>query len=86
MGVAENLFCNLSENRWAKIALKWDPRIHYDRPKPSARRRPARPHLRWSDELEKFIYDATTPGMSWSQVSTNKNFWRTYEDQFMSHD
>ena len=83
---AAKVYCDLPENRWSRIALLWDPQVHYDRPKPSTHRRAARPNLRWSDEFVKISRSVVAPEVSWNEVSTNKQFWSSYMDKFACRD
>ena len=43
---AAELFSGDGEQKWSHAALEWNPQVHYDTPKPSARRKPTRPKLR----------------------------------------
>ena len=42
--------------------------MHYDTPKPSARRKPTRPKLRWTDELRNHVKDRLRPEQEWNDV------------------
>ena len=82
---AARLFCALPENRWSKIALEWNPQLHYDAPRPAARRRPARPATRWFDEFAKLLQNISDPDTSWNEIMRKPEFWKIYEDQFTSN-
>ena len=76
---AANLHCTRDDDRWARIAFHWDPRVHYDAPKPSARRRAAGPRKRWYDEVQKFWMDTTRL----PHAPLQNHFWDEYEEQFV---
>ena len=56
---AQNLHAGENTERWAVKALHWNPQVHFDRPKPAARRRPTRPNVRWLDDIMKVSRDAS---------------------------
>ena len=67
-------------------ALEWNPQIHYDAPRPSARRRPTGPKLRWTDELRNHAKDRLQTEHEWNDVCSNPDFWKLHESTFINHD
>ena len=81
---AQNLYTNKTSEQWSTRALHWNPQIHYDRPKPAARRRPTRPSTRWLDDVSKIrreIANAAT-----EEVLGQEDFWTQYLDAYMTRD
>ena len=78
---AQNLFTGEHSDRWSVKALHWNPQIHFDRPKPAARRRPTRPKLRWLDDILKISRDASDT--SAEEVLKELNFWTRYQDLYV---
>ena len=79
---AAKVICNCAEDRWARLAFEWDPRKHFDAPKPSARRRPSRPNARWFDEIDKFF----TETLPQRELTKEMQVWIDYEEQFVNRD
>ena len=81
---AQNLYTNKTSGQWSTRALHWNPQLHYDRPKPAARRRPTRPSTRWLDDISKIrreIADAAT-----EEVLGQDDFWTQYLDAYINRD
>ena len=76
---ASNVLCTHGGDRWAFVALHWDPRIHYDAPRPSARRRTGGRKRRWYDEIKKFWTEARQS----AQPPHQKHVWDEHEEQFI---
>ena len=76
---AANVLCRHGEERWARVAFHWDPRMHYDAPRPSARRKAGGPRKRWHDEIEKFWTDTR----HYTSAPHQKHLWDESEEQFV---
>ena len=81
---AAELFSGTGERKWTHIALEWSPQIHSDALRPLARRKPTRPNMRWTDELQNFVKNHLRPERQWYDVCSNPVFWKTCEDQFVN--
>ena len=81
---AAELYSGNGERKWSHIALEWNPQIHFDARQSSARRKPTRPNLRWSDELRNYAKDYLRPGQSWNDVCPDAQFWKTHETNFIN--
>ena len=62
---AAKLLSEPGEQKWSQIILDWNPQVHFDAPKPSARRRPGRQNMRWADELKNYVKNHA-PGKQWN--------------------
>ena len=78
---ARNLYMQKSPEKWSTRALHWNPQIHYDRPKPTARRRPTRPNLRWLDDITKVAREL--PDAGFGEVLRQANFWNQHQDLYV---
>ena len=78
---AQNLFTGEHSDRWSVKALHWNPQVHFDRPKPAARRRPTRPKLRWLDDILKISRDASDT--SAEEVLKELDFWTQCQDLYI---
>ena len=78
---ARNLYTEKSSEQWSTRALHWNPQIHYDRPKPAARRRPTRPNLRWLDDIVKV--NCGTSGAAAAEDLRRLDFWTQYQDSYV---
>ena len=74
---AAKIFCTHSEDRWARIAYEWDPRIHRDAGRRMARRRAAGQRKRWFDDIERFLTDQQLSSMPRQMQS-----WHDLEERF----
>ena len=83
---ASELFSGQGERKWTHAALEWNPQVHYDSQKPSARRRPTRPKSRWTDELRNHVKDRLRSEQEWDDVCSNPDFWKLHESTFINHD
>ena len=83
---AAELYSGLGERKWTHLALEWNPQVHHDTIRPTARRNPTRPNIRWTDELHNFVKNNLRPKRAWSEVCTNPDFWKNCEDQFVNED
>ena len=80
--LAAELYSGRGEQKWTHLALQWNPQMHYDGTRPTARRTPTRPNLRWTDELHNFIRDNMRIERTWSEVCSDPEFWKRYESCF----
>ena len=80
---AAKLFCGTDQNKWTNIAPVWNPQVHFDHPKPTARRKQAGPKKRWTDELEHFVRNLPPQNTTLKDVCTDPNFWQTYENDYV---
>jgi hypothetical protein len=78
---AQNLYAGDYAERWATRALHWNPQVHFDRPKPAARRRPTRPNLRWIDDIVKVSREASDGATD--EVLRRLEFWTQYQDLYV---
>ena len=83
---ASKLYCGMEPDRWTNMVLEWNPQVHYDHPKPTARRKQAGPKKRCTDELEHFVRKIPPQNMTLKDVCTDPNFWQTYEKDYMKND
>ena len=84
--LAAELYSGRGDQKWTHLALQWNPQMHYDGIRPTARRAPARPNLRWTDELHNFVRDNVRPERTWSEVCSNPEFWTTHESNFINRE
>ena len=80
---AAKLLSEPGEQKWSQIILDWNPQVHFDAPKPSARRRPGRQNMRWADELKNYVKNHA-PGEQWNEVCQNPDFWISCEDHYVN--
>ena len=80
---AAKLYSGLGEQKWSHIALEWNPQIHSDAPRSTARRRPTRPNARWTDELRNF-FTRLRLERAWNDVCSDPDFWKTHESNFIN--
>ena len=83
---AFEIFSGKGERKWTHTALEWNPQVHRDASRPLARRKPARPNLRWIDELQVSVKNHLRPERQWNEVCSDPDFWRQCEDQFVNGD
>ena len=83
---AAELYSGLGERKWSHVALEWNPQVHCDAPRSTARRKPTRPNARWTDELRKFSKERLRPEQQWNDVCSNPDFWKTHENDFINRD
>ena len=83
---AAELYSGTGECKWTHLALEWNPQIHHDTIRPTARRNPTRPNLRWTDELRNFVKNNLRPERAWNEVCSSPDFWKKCEDQFVNED
>ena len=81
---AAELYSGSGERKWTHLALEWNPQVHHDTFRPTARRNPTRPNLRWTDELHNFVKKRLSPARVWNEVCPNPDFWIECEDQFVN--
>ena len=79
---ARDLYTTENVERWSFKALHWNPQVHYDRPKPTARRRPTRPNLRWRDDIVKMCRENTDAPIE--EVLRRLDFWIQYQDSYVN--
>ena len=75
---AAKIFCTHSEDRWARIAYEWDPRVHRDAGRRMARRRAAGQRKRWFDDIERILADQQLTNMPRQMQS-----WVDLEERFV---
>jgi hypothetical protein len=80
---AAKLYCETEQDKWTNAALAWNPQVHFDHPKPTARRKQAGPKKRWTDELEHFVRTLPQQNTTLKDVCTDPNFWQTYEKDYV---
>ena len=68
---AAELHSGSGEQKWSHVALRWNPQLHSDALRSTARRKPTRPNLRWTDELQNFYKKYLRPGQEWNDVSSD---------------
>ena len=78
---ARSLYTKKSSEQWSTRALHWNPQIHYDRPKPAARRRPTRPNLRWLDDIVKIGHGSSST--TTAEDLEQEHFWTQYQDLYV---
>ena len=83
---AAELYSGNGQQKWTHTALQWNPQLHSDALRPTARRKPTRPNLRWTDELQNFIKRCLRPGQEWNDVCSDPDFWRTHENSFINRE
>ena len=71
------------DEKWSKVSLRWNPQIHYDAPKPSTRRRAARPNTRWLDEIVKVTREVSPHENAQTEVWRDPSFWRQHESTYI---
>ena len=76
---AAELFSGSGEQKWSHLALGWNPQVHFDGTRSNARRKPARPNLRWTDELHNYVKDRPRPAQQWNAACSDLDFWKTHE-------
>ena len=80
---AAKIFCEAEQDKWTATALAWNPQIHFDHPKPAARRKQAGPKKRWTDELEHFVRNLPPQNKTLRDICADPNFWITYEKDYV---
>ena len=83
---AAQLFSGNGDQKWSNLALQWNPQVHSDALRPTARRKPTRPNLRWTDELRNYVKDRLRPVQEWNDVCSNPDFWKTHESNFINRE
>ena len=83
---AAELYSGRGRQKWTHIALLWNPQLHSDTLQSTARRKPARPNLRWTDELQNFIKNRLQPGEALNDVCTDPDFWEKHENSFINRE
>ena len=81
---AADLFSNSGDKKWSHISLQWNPQVHFDTPRPAARRKPTRPNLRWTDELRNYAREHLRPEQEWKDMCTDPEFWKNHEQDFIT--
>ena len=81
---AAELYTGSGEQKWTHVALKWNPQIHSDAPRPTARRKPTRPNLRWTDELRTYVKEQVRPVQEWNDVCLSPDFWKMHESRYIN--
>ena len=80
---AEKMWTGAEDEKWSKISFLWNPQIHYDAPKPSTRRRAARPNTRWLDDIVKITQEVSPHSNAQTELWRDPNFWRQHEDKYV---
>ena len=57
--------------------------MHSDALRPTTRRKPMRPNLRWTDELRGDAKEHLRPQQAWNDISSNPDFWKMHERNFV---
>ena len=71
------------DEKWSKVCLRWNPQIHYDAPKPSTRRRAARPNTRWLDDIVKVTREVSPHENAQTELWRDPSFWRQHESTYI---
>ena len=69
-------------NRWTRLTSAWQPEHNLQRP---TTRRQARPHKRWSDDLQAFLSTIHAQPPHWLQAASNDTNWATLEHKFITY-
>jgi len=81
---AAELYTGGGEQKWTHLALKWNPLVHSDALRPTARRKPTRPNLRWTDELRTYVKEQVRPIQEWNDVCHSPDFWKMHGNRFIN--
>lgn len=76
---AAKVLCTQDENRWSRIAYEWDPRVHRDAGRRTARRKAAGPRKRWSDDIAKIFVEAQHV----TSIPRQMQYWDDLEQCFI---
>ena len=80
---AAKMWAENTNEKWSTISLLWDPQVHFDAPRPSTRRRPARPNTRWSDDIVKATQSISSRQDAQSELWRDPHFWRQHEEIYI---
>ena len=80
---AADLYSGGGEQKWSHLALGWNPQVHSDALRPTARRKPTRPNMRWTDELRNYVREHVQPQQDRNDVYPNSDFWKMHESSFI---
>ena len=81
---AAELYSGGGEQKWTHLALRWNPQVHSDALRPTARRKPTRPNMRWTDELRAYVRENVRPPQEWNDVCPNPDFWKVHESRYIN--
>ena len=73
---------NTNDNRWSKVALNWNPLLHFDGNIQRAYRKQSRPRSRWTDDFTKFASKEYDADISWEMLNNDEHFWQHFESKF----
>ena len=73
--------CYQDSDRWSWQVFHWDPELHFPGLRRSARRKQARPKLRWSDEIAKFLSMNEKPALQ--RVEGDASLWTDLREEFI---
>ena len=80
---AAKMWTHGEDEKWSKVSIRWNPQIHYDAPKPSTRRRAARPNTRWLDDIVKVTRQVSPHHAAQTELWSDPNFWRQHENTYI---
>ncbi len=83
---AAKMWTDGQDEKWSKISIRWNPQLHYDAPRPSTRRRAARPNTRWLDDIVKITQEVSPNQDAHTELWRDPNFWRQHEDKYIHRD
>ena len=82
---AAKMWTDGQNEKWSKISMRWNPQLHYDAPRPSTRRRAARPNTRWLDDIVKVTQEVSPHQDAHTELWRDPNFWRQHEGEYIHH-
>ena len=72
---------NTNDNRWSKVALNWNPLLHFDGNIQRAYRKQSRPRSRWTDDFTKFASKEYDADISRDMFTNDEYFWQHFESK-----
>ena len=82
---ARRLLSEQSKDKWSARALQWNPELVFDGWRCQARRRPARPRTRWTDDFTKFAQKVLDAPTCWTTLVHSSRFWTELEHSFVEN-
>ena len=81
---AAKMWTDGQDEKWSKLSIRWNPQLHHDAPRPSTRRRAARPNTRWLDDIVKVTQELSPNQNARTELWRDPNFWTQHEDKYTS--